>query len=225
MDGGASTALNYQRRQGGLDISSLYDTSGYSPVTVAAGDLDSSGADALDFPVLAADMFTPDGRRPWLTPQFRFVPRRRRRALPRAADSRTAGSTCGRVRRPPGTPVADAHPRDSWAVADGVYLFLGAHRCGIPRRSSAGSAACWPRGRGPGARLLWIADPNLAVRDWNPVGISLIDVGPEGGTLATLTPFPFRNYGCLLDGGLPLRLDAGGCAVHGRRRVLREISD
>ncbi len=58
VDGGASTALNYQRRQGGLDISSLYGTTGYSPLTVAAGDPDPSGTDALDFPALAADVFT-----------------------------------------------------------------------------------------------------------------------------------------------------------------------
>lgn len=58
LDEGASTALNYQRRQNGVDISSLYGSACYSPVTMAAGDLDSAGADALDFPILAADVFT-----------------------------------------------------------------------------------------------------------------------------------------------------------------------
>jgi hypothetical protein len=60
LDGGASTALNYQRRHGGLDdVSTLYGSASYAPVTLAAGDLDPSGADALDFPVLAADVFHP----------------------------------------------------------------------------------------------------------------------------------------------------------------------
>lgn len=59
LDDGASTALNHQRRQGGLDVSSLYGPASYAPVTLNAGALDPSGADALDFPVLAADVFHP----------------------------------------------------------------------------------------------------------------------------------------------------------------------
>jgi hypothetical protein len=59
LDGGASTALNYQRRQSSLDVSSLYGSTGYAPVTLTAGGLDPFGADALDFPVLAADVFRP----------------------------------------------------------------------------------------------------------------------------------------------------------------------
>jgi hypothetical protein len=59
VDGGASTALNYQRRQAALDISSIYSSASYAPVTMAGGGLDLSGADALDFPVLASDIFHP----------------------------------------------------------------------------------------------------------------------------------------------------------------------
>lgn len=59
LDAGASTALNYQRRRSVLDISSLYGSDSYAPVTLAGADLDPSGADAFDFPVLAADVFHP----------------------------------------------------------------------------------------------------------------------------------------------------------------------
>lgn len=71
---------------------------------------------------------------------------------------------------PPGTPTAELTLVDSWGVAAGVYVFLAA-----PVRDVAAFVAglrgllatrTWA-----GARLLWIADPNLAVRDWNPVGI------------------------------------------------------
>lgn len=110
---------------------------------------------------------------------------------------------------PAGTPAAaQLTATDSWALADGVYLFLG-----VSARDTttfaAGVRSLLATRTWAGTRLLWIADPNLAVRDWSPVGISLTDVGPAGGTLSTLTPFPFRNYGCTLNGGLPLSLDAG----------------
>ena len=58
VDDGASAALNYQRRQNAVDVSSLYGTAGHAPVTLAPGDPDPAGADALDFPVLASDAFT-----------------------------------------------------------------------------------------------------------------------------------------------------------------------
>ncbi len=109
---------------------------------------------------------------------------------------------------PPDSPAAtELTVSESWGLADGVYLFLGA-----PVRSPAAFVAV-VRGllasrTWAGARLLWITDPNSAPRDWNPVGISLVDVGPAAGTLATLTVLPFRNYGCALNGGLPLGVDA-----------------
>ncbi len=109
---------------------------------------------------------------------------------------------------PLGTPTAaELSAADSWGVAGGVYLFLGRPvRSPVPFVEAL--RALLETRTWAGTRMLWIDDPNLPTLDWNPVGISLLDPGPEGGTLATLTPFPFRNYGCVLDGGLPLRLDA-----------------
>lgn len=108
---------------------------------------------------------------------------------------------------PSGTPQAtELTLADSWGIADGVYLFLGA-----PVRSTAifadGVSGLLASRTWAGTRLLWIVDPNLPVPDWNPIGISLVDVGLGGGTLSTLTPIPFRNYGCALNGGLPLAVD------------------
>ena len=61
-----------------------------------------------------------------------------------------------------------------------------------------------------GTRLLWITDPNAQVSDWQLAGISLVELTTGGGQLATLTVFPFRNYACLLNGGLTLTAGAAG---------------
>lgn len=56
VDGNASAALNYRRYLPGLGVTELYRPDGYQKLTLAGGDgPDSSGADALDFPVLAGD--------------------------------------------------------------------------------------------------------------------------------------------------------------------------
>lgn len=56
VDANASAALNYRRYLPGLGLSELYDSSAFWQLTLAAGDgPDSSGADVLDFPVLAGD--------------------------------------------------------------------------------------------------------------------------------------------------------------------------
>jgi hypothetical protein len=56
VDGNASAALNYRRYLPGLGVTELYRPDSYQKLTLAGGDgPDSSGADALDFPVLAGD--------------------------------------------------------------------------------------------------------------------------------------------------------------------------
>jgi len=56
VDGNASAALNYQRYLPGLGLTELYASDAYQQLTVASGDgPDASGADVLDFPVLAGD--------------------------------------------------------------------------------------------------------------------------------------------------------------------------
>ena len=56
VDSSASTALNYSRYLPGLGVTELYAPDAYQQLTLAAGDgPDSSGADVLDFPVLAGD--------------------------------------------------------------------------------------------------------------------------------------------------------------------------
>ena len=56
VDGSASAALNYQRYLPGLGLTELYASDAYQQLTVASGDgSDASGADVLDFPVLAGD--------------------------------------------------------------------------------------------------------------------------------------------------------------------------
>ena len=56
VDSNASAALNYRRYLPGLGVSNLYDASAYQELTLAAGaGADASGADVLDFPVLAGD--------------------------------------------------------------------------------------------------------------------------------------------------------------------------
>lgn len=57
--------LEFRRRRDGLTLSSLYDTdSCYAPLSVTDDGLDANGADALDFPVLAADALTIPGGLP-----------------------------------------------------------------------------------------------------------------------------------------------------------------
>jgi hypothetical protein len=56
VDGNASAALNYQRYLPGLGLTELYASDAYHQLTLANGDgPDASGADVLDFPVLAGD--------------------------------------------------------------------------------------------------------------------------------------------------------------------------
>lgn len=56
VDGNASAALNYQRYLPGLGLTELYASDAYHQLTLASGDgPDASGADVLDFPVLAGD--------------------------------------------------------------------------------------------------------------------------------------------------------------------------
>ncbi len=56
VDGNASAALNYQRYLPGLGLTELYASDAYQQMTLAGGDgPDASGADVLDFPVLAGD--------------------------------------------------------------------------------------------------------------------------------------------------------------------------
>jgi hypothetical protein len=58
VDAGASAALGYQRRSGAVDVSALYAAGSYAPVTLAQGAADATGADPLELPVLAGDVFT-----------------------------------------------------------------------------------------------------------------------------------------------------------------------
>jgi hypothetical protein len=62
----APANLAFSRRCNGLSLGALYDTGAcYAPLAVTDGGLDANGADALDFPVLAADVLTiPDGQPP-----------------------------------------------------------------------------------------------------------------------------------------------------------------
>lgn len=56
VDSAASAALNYQRYLPGLGLTELYASDAYQLFTLASGDgPDASGADVLDFPVLAGD--------------------------------------------------------------------------------------------------------------------------------------------------------------------------
>lgn len=98
---------------------------------------------------------------------------------------------------------------DSWAVDGGVYLFPGAAVASTPVFAAAVRAlvASQPWA---GTRLLWVADPNVPVNDWQLAGIPLVGLSADGGQLATLTVFSFRNYGCLLNGGLSLTVGAAG---------------
>jgi hypothetical protein len=97
---------------------------------------------------------------------------------------------------------------DSWAIDGGVYLFPGAAVASTPL-FVAGVRAVLPSQQWAGTRLLWVADPNVPVNDWRLAGIPLVGLSAEGGQLAALTGFSFRNYGCLLNGGLALTVGAG----------------
>ena len=142
---------------------------------------------------------------------FRFVPRSGGRLYQGWATRTSRPDLLVGFLAPPGTSAAELTLADSWAVADGVYVFLGAPVRSTPAFAE-GLGGLLATRTWAGARLLWIADPNLAVGQWDPVGISLVDLGATGGTLATLTPFPFRNYGCALNGGLALTVDADTAA-------------
>jgi len=98
---------------------------------------------------------------------------------------------------------------DSWAVDGGVYLFPGAAVASTPA-FAAGVRALVTSQQWAGTRLLWVADPNVPVHDWQLAGIPLVGLSAEGGELAALTVFSFRNYGCLLNGGLALTVGVAG---------------
>jgi hypothetical protein len=98
---------------------------------------------------------------------------------------------------------------DSWAVDGGVYLFPGAAVASTPL-FVAGVRALLASQQWAGTRLLWVVDPNVPVNDWQLAGIPLVGLSAQGGELATLTVFSFRNYGCLLNGGLALTVGAAG---------------
>ena len=98
---------------------------------------------------------------------------------------------------------------DSWALQAGVYVFTGAAVARLVTFTSAVRALVssqpWT-----GTRLLWVTDPNAEVNDWELAGIPLTGLTSGGGQLSALTAFGFRNYGCLLNGGLALSAEAAG---------------
>ena len=96
---------------------------------------------------------------------------------------------------------------ESWAMDAGVYLFTGT-AAGSGLAFAAGVRAVVSSPPWTGTRLLWVTDPNAQVTDWQLAGIPLAGLTADGGWLATLTVFSFRDYGCLLNGGL--ELSAGG---------------
>ena len=111
---------------------------------------------------------------------------------------------------PDGAPLPLAFTlAESWAVEAGVYLFVGAAAASTPT-FAAGVRAVVSSQPWTGTRLLWITDPNAQVSDWQLAGISLVELTAGGGQLATLTVFPFRDYACLLNGGLALTAGAAG---------------
>ena len=111
---------------------------------------------------------------------------------------------------PEGAPLPSAFTlAESWAVEAGVYLFVGTAAASTPT-FAAGVRDVVSSQPWTGTRLLWITDPNAQVSDWQLAGISLVELTTGGGQLATLTVFPFRNYACLLNGGLTLTAGAAG---------------
>ena len=114
---------------------------------------------------------------------------------------------------PDGTPPDGLPPTltlaDSWALQGGVFLFVGAALVSTPA-FAAGVRTVVSSQQWNGARLLWVTDPNVPVNDWELAGIPLTGLTADGGQLSALTVFSFRNYGCLLNGGLALTADAAG---------------
>ena len=111
---------------------------------------------------------------------------------------------------PGGAPLPPALSlADSWALQAGVYVFTGAAVARLVTFASAVRALVssppWT-----GTRLLWVTDPNAEVNDWELAGIPLTGLTGGGGQLSALTAFGFRNYGCLLNGGLALSVEAAG---------------
>lgn len=105
---------------------------------------------------------------------------------------------------PAGAPLPPALTLpESWAMDTGVYVFTGMAAAG-GLALAAGVRAVVSSPPWAGTRLLWITDPNARVSDWQLAGISLAGLTAYGGRLATLTVFSFRDYGCLLNGGLEL---------------------
>jgi len=98
---------------------------------------------------------------------------------------------------------------ESWAMDIGVYVFAGVAAASSVALA-AGLRAVVSSPPWAGTRLLWITDPNAQVNNWQLAGIPLVGLTADGGRLATLTVFSFRNYGCLLNGGLELTVDGTG---------------
>ena len=67
-----------------------------------------------------------------------------------------------------------------------------------------------------GTRLLWVTDPNARSTTGSWPGSPWSGLTADGGQLSALTVFSFRNYGCLLNGGLALTADAAGAGVQHR---------
>ena len=111
---------------------------------------------------------------------------------------------------------------ESWAMEAGVYLFIGAAAASAPA-FAAGVRAVVSSQPWTGTRLLWITDPNAQVNDWQLAGIPLVGLTADGGRLATLTVFSFRNYGCLLNGGLELTAGAPGLSSASPRPATGDI--
>ena len=98
---------------------------------------------------------------------------------------------------------------ESWAMDAGVYLFAGvAAASGLALAVGVRAVVSSPPWTG--TRLLWITNPNAQVKDWELAGIPLVGLTADGGRLATLTVFSFRDYGCLLNGGLELTAGSAG---------------
>jgi hypothetical protein len=123
-------------------------------------------------------------------------------------DRRVAFLPPGGAPQPPTLTFAE-----SWAdpYQAGVYVFTGA----VVADNPDFFAAAWLVLSSPqwtGTRLLWVTDPNVPVNDWELAGITLAGLTADGGRLSAQTAFWFRNYGCLLNGGLALTLaaDAAG---------------
>jgi hypothetical protein len=98
---------------------------------------------------------------------------------------------------------------ESWALEAGVYLFAGT-AVASPAAVLAGVRAVVSSQPWIGTRLLWVTDPNVRVSSWELAGIPVAGATPGGEVLADLTVFWFRNYGCVLNGGLAITAEADG---------------